>query len=211
MAGSSNSLSMLRRCLSSTQYHVGPKARRNIVTRVVIHSYIVDAWYASCRHRPEVYKMDAFREAGVDENQVRRELERLDWSYPLTTADIFAQLPGLPEDLFGDLADGAIFHSPDEVIRALHGEIDLDTADFPVEGAESLGGPSGYSGSNTGRTVVTPSTSHGVGSGTDTGDTGSGNTEATGWSRAGTTFGEEAVEEEVEAELGGQEEPSDVP
>lgn len=155
--------------------------------------------------------MDAFREVGVDEDLVLHKLEQLDWRYPLTAADIFSQLPGLPEDLFGDLADGAIFHSPDEVIRALHGEIDLDAADFPVEGAESLGGPAGYSGSNTGRLVISPSTSHGIGSGTDTGDTGSGNTEATGWSRAGTTFGEEAVEEEIEAEMGGEEQSSDVP
>lgn len=155
--------------------------------------------------------MDAFREVGVDEELVRHELERLDWSYPLTARDILSQLPRLSEELFGNLADGAIFHSPDEVIRALHGEIDLDTADFPVEGAESLGGPAGYGGSNTGRLVTSPSTSHGIGSGTDTGDTGSGNTEATGWSRSGTTFGEEAVEEEVEAEMGGEEQPSDVP
>ncbi|MGI5836306.1 MAG: hypothetical protein ACOX87_07415 [Chloroflexota bacterium] len=155
--------------------------------------------------------MDAFREVGVDEELVLRELERLDWSYPLTTEDIYKQLPGLPEDLFGDLADGAVFHSPEEVIRALHGEIDLDAVDFPVEGAESLGGPAGYGGSSTGRLVRTPSTSYGIGSGTDTGDTGSGNTEATGWGRAGTKFGKEAVEEEIEADLGGEEEPGNVP
>ncbi|GEM_PF-4276563 len=155
--------------------------------------------------------MDAFREVGVDEELVRRELDRLNWSYPLTTADIFAQLPNLPEDLFGDLADGAIFHNPDEVIGALRGEIDLDAADFPAEGAESLGGPAGYGGSSTGRLILQPSTSHGIGSGTDTGDTGSGNTEATGWSRSGTTFGEEAVEEEQESEMGGEEQPANEP
>lgn len=148
--------------------------------------------------------MSVFEQLGLDEDRVRSALESLDWSGPLTTAEIARQLAGLPEDLFGNLADGAIFHDPSEVLRALMGEIDLDAADFPTEGAESIGGPSGYGGSTTGRPVVTPSTSHGIGSGSDTGDTGSGNTEATGWGRAGTTFGEEAVEERTEDELGGE-------
>ena len=151
--------------------------------------------------------MDAFERTCTDERFVRGELDRLDWSAPLTTEDIIAQLPALPEGLFDDLAAGAIFHTPEEVMGALHGEIDLDAADFPVEGAESLGGPAGYGTTNTGRTVTRPSSSHGVGSGTDTGDTGSGTTEATGWSRAGTTFGEEAVEEEINEELGAEEPP----
>lgn len=149
--------------------------------------------------------MSVFEQLGLDENRVRQELGSLDWRGPLTTADIAAQLAALPEDLFGNLADGAIFHEPDEVIRALRGEIDLDAADLASEGAESIGGPAGYGESTTGRLVMTPSTSHGIGSGTDTGDTGSGNTEATGWGRAGTTFGEEAVEESIEDELGGEE------
>lgn len=146
--------------------------------------------------------MDAFRQVGVDEETVRRELGTLDWQGGMTTADIAAQLRALPEDLFADLADGAIFHDPDEVIRALRGEIDMDAADLAAEGAASLGGPEGYGGSSTGRLVISPSASPGVGSGTDSGDTGSGNTEATGWGRPGTTFGEEAVEREQEEEMG---------
>ena len=84
--------------------------------------------------------------------------------------------------------------------------------DFPEALARETGcgalvySRAGYGGSITGRLVMTPSTSHGIGSGTDTGDTGSGNTEATGWGRAGTTFGEEAVEERTEEELGSEEE-----
>ncbi len=151
--------------------------------------------------------MNPFEQNGIDEKYVERELSRIDWTGPLTTEEISAQLPDLPEGLFDDLANGAIFHNPSEVIRALRGEIDLDGADFPVEGAESLGGPAGYGGTNTARTVIRPSSGHGIGSGTDTGDTGSGNTGATGWSRAGTTFGEEAVEESTDEELGGKEEP----
>ncbi len=151
--------------------------------------------------------MNAFQQTHIDEEAVSRELDQLDWTGPLTTEDISAQLPALPEGLFDDLANGAIFHTAEEVMRALRGEVDLDAADFPIEGAESLGGPAGYSGSNTGRLVIKPSSSHGIGSGTDTGDTGSGNTEATGWSRAGTTFGEEAVEEEAEEEMGGEKGP----
>ncbi len=151
--------------------------------------------------------MDPFQHTDVDEELVRRELDQLDWTGSLTAAEISAQLSALPEGLFDDLANGAIFHTPDEVIRALRGEVDLSAADFPVEGAESLGGPAGYGGSNTGRLVIKPSSRHGIGSGTDTGDTGSGNTEATGWSRAGTTFGEEAVEESTDEELRGEEKP----
>ncbi len=151
--------------------------------------------------------MNPFRQTNVDEQSVRQALDQLDWTGPLTTEDISAQLQGLPEGLFDDLPNGAIFHRPEEVIQALRGEVDMDAADFPVEGAESIGGPAGYGGSNTGRLVIKPSSSHGVGSGTDTGDTGSGNTEATGWSRSGTTFGEEAVEESTDDELGGEEEP----
>lgn len=154
-----------------------------------------------------VLQMDAFERAGVNEERVRKELANLDWRGGLTTAEIFAQLPALTEELFGDLADGAIFHSPDEVIRALRGEIDRDAADLPAEGAASIGGPAAYGGSTTGRLVLTPSTSSGIGSGTDTGNTGAGSTGATGWGRPGTTFGEEAVEEDVERELGGEEEP----
>ncbi len=153
-------------------------------------------------------EMDAFREIGVDEEMVRRELENLDWTGAMTTVEIAAQLPGLPEDLFGDLADGAVFHNPDEVIAALRGET-INAADMDGEGAESLGGPRGYGGSPTGRLILTPSTSSGIGSGTDTGDTGSGNTEATGWGRSGTTFGEEAVREAARREMGGEEEPGD--
>ena len=155
--------------------------------------------------------MDPFRRLGLDEEQVRRDLDNLDWEGGLTTADIAAQLPALPQELFGDLADGAIFHGSDEVIRALKGEIDLDVADLPAEGAASIGGPAAYGGSSTGRLVIMPSAPGGVGSGTDTGDTGSGNTEATGWDRPGTTFGEEAVEREIEKELGGEEEAGGVP
>jgi len=150
--------------------------------------------------------MDLFQQLGVDEDRVRRDLANLDWEGGLTTAEISAQLGALPSDLFADLEDGAIFHNPDEVIRALHGEIDLDPADFPVEGATSLGGPAGYGGSTTGRTVTRVSTSGGIGSGTDTGDTGSGSSEATGWDRPGTTFGKEAVEREIAEELSGGEE-----
>lgn len=150
--------------------------------------------------------MDPLARVGLNEDRVRFELSRLDWAAPLTTSDIAAQLPDLPGELFADLADGAIFHGPEEVIRALRGEIDLDPDDLPVEGAESIGGPAGYGGSSTGRTVSPPKADHGVGSGADTGDTGSGSTEATGWSRAGTTFGEEAVDERTEQELG-EEEP----
>jgi hypothetical protein len=154
---------------------------------------------------PEVLiRMDAFRSMGVDENRVRKELSQLDWGRGMTTAEIAAQLGALPPELFGDLADGAIFHNPEEVIRALHGEIDMDVDDIAAEGMESLGGPAGYGPSTTGHLVMTPSTSGGIGSGTDTGDTGSGNTEATGWGRPGTTFGEEAVEEEAEEEMGGE-------
>ncbi len=151
--------------------------------------------------------MDTFQRLGLDEDRVRQELAGLDWGRGLTTYDIRQELPALPEELLSDLEDGAIFHSPEEVIRGVRGEIDRDAADFPVEGAESIGGPSGYGGSTTGRLVIRPSTSGGIGSGTDTGDTGSGNTEATGWGRAGTTYGEEAVEHETEEELGGEEEP----
>ncbi len=151
--------------------------------------------------------INAFQETGIDEERVRRELNNLDWRGALTTAEISAQLSALPSELFDDLPDGAIFHNPEEVIRALRGEIDLDAADFPSEGAESIGGPAGYGGSNTARLVMKPSTLHEIGSGTDTGDTGSGNTGATGWERSGTTFGEEAVEESIEEELGGEEEP----
>ncbi len=151
--------------------------------------------------------MDLFQRFGVGEERVRRELGSLDWEGGLTTEEISAQLAALPEDLFGDLEDGAIFHNPEEVIRALRGQIDLDAADFPVEGAASIGGPAGYGGSSTGRLVTRASTSGGIGSGTDTGDTGSGNTEATGWGRPGTTFGEEAVEAEAFEEQSGEEEP----
>jgi hypothetical protein len=148
--------------------------------------------------------MDAFREIGVDEEYVRKQLECLDWTGAMTAAEIAVQLPSMSEELFGDLADGAVFHNPDEVIAALRGET-INAADMDGAGAESLGGPRGYGESTTGRLILTPSTSGGIGSGTDTGDTGSGNTEATGWGRAGTTFGEEAVKEAAEEEMGGEE------
>lgn len=144
--------------------------------------------------------MDAIERMGGNEAKLRSHLEQLDWGRGLTTAEIASQLRGTPTELFGDLADGAIFHGADEVIRALKGEIDLDVADMPAEGMESLGGPAGYGPSTTGALVMRPSTSGGIGSGTDTGDTGSGDTEATGWGRPGTTFGEEAVEEAAEDE-----------
>ncbi len=150
--------------------------------------------------------MDIFQQLGVDERTVRRDLSTLDWQGGLTTVDIMEELPALPRALFGDLEDGAIFHGPDEVIAAMRGEVDRDAADMPVEGALSLGGPAGYGGSPTGKRVSAPSTNHGIGSGTDTGDTGGGNTAATGWRRPGTTFGEEAVEEEQEEEQNGPEE-----
>jgi hypothetical protein len=146
--------------------------------------------------------MSIFSRLRVSEERVRQELSGLDWRGGLTTAEIMAQLRGLPADLFGDLADGAIFHSPDEVVQSMEGQVDRDPGDMATEGAESLGGPAGYGESSTGRLVMTPNTSHGVGSGTDTGDTGSGNTEATGWGGPGTTFGEEAVKEDIEEELG---------
>ncbi len=150
--------------------------------------------------------MDIFRQTGVDEERVRHELSTLDWQGGLTTVDIMEELPALPRDLFGDLADGAIFHSPEDVIASLRGEVDPDAADIPSEGAESLGGPAGYGESSTGRLIRTPSTTGGVGSGTDSGDTGSGNTGATGWGRPGTTFGKEAVDEEQRDEEGSPEE-----
>ncbi len=146
--------------------------------------------------------MDIFQRVGVSEERVRKDLSHLDWGRDLTTTDIMNELPALPVDLFGDLEDGEIFHSPDDVIEAMHGRLDMDPSDMAAEGAEALGGPSAYGPSPTGRLVRTPNTSHGIGSGTDTGDTGSGNTEATGWGRPGTTFGEEAVEEEEREELG---------
>lgn len=146
--------------------------------------------------------MDIFQRVGVGEDQVRRDLSNLDWGRGLTTVEIMDQLPGLPIDLFGDLEDGEIFHGPDDVIRSMHGHVDMDPADMAAEGAESLGGPAGYGPSPTGHLVLTPNTSHGIGSGTDTGDTGSGNTEATGWGHPGTTFGEEAVEEQEREDLG---------
>ena len=92
------------------------------------------------------------------------------------------------------------------MIQGLKGHVDLDAADFPVEGAQSIGGPAGYGPSTTGASAHTHPSTGGVGSGTDTGDTGSGSTSATGWARPGTTFGEEAVERETEKELGGEEE-----
>lgn len=144
--------------------------------------------------------MDVFQRLGVGEERVRHDLSALEWGNGLTTVDIVQQLPALPADLFADLEDGAIFHAPDEVIDAIHGQVDFDPADMAVEGAESLGGPAGYGPSSTGRLVRRPSTSGGIGSGTDTGDTGSGNTEATGWGRPGTTFGEEAIEQEEREE-----------
>lgn len=155
--------------------------------------------------------MDVFRRLEIPEQRVRSDLEQLDWSGPLTTTDIAAQLPGLHEDLLADIPAGAIFHNPDEVIRAIKGEVDLDEADFPAEGAESIGGPAGYGGSTTGRLMPARPSGGGVGSGTGTGDTGSGDAEATGWGRrgttfGGTTFGKEAVERNTEEELGGEEE-----
>jgi hypothetical protein len=148
--------------------------------------------------------MDVFRRHKIGEQQVRAELDKLDWSGPMTTADISGQLRGLPEDLLADIPAGAIFHEPDEVIRAIRGEVDRDEEDFPTEGAESIGGPAGYGESTTGQLFVSRPSGGGVGSGTDTGDTGSGNTEATGWGTPGTTFGEEAVEQDTEEELGGE-------
>ncbi len=142
--------------------------------------------------------MDIFQQLGVDEEMVRRDLSTLDWQGGLTTMDIMEELPALPRDLFGDLEDGAIFHNPDEVIASMRGKVDRDAADMPAEGAISLGGPAGYGASATGRLATNPSTSPGIGSGTDIG--------GTGWARPGTTFGEEAVEEEQEEDEFGPEE-----
>ncbi|MGE5618354.1 MAG: hypothetical protein ACM3US_03760 [Sphingomonadaceae bacterium] len=150
--------------------------------------------------------MSALERMHVDEKQLLKRLDALDWTGPLTASEIATQLAGVPEELFGDIPEGAIFHSPEEVVRALRGEVHVDAAHLPSEGAESIGGPAGYGDSTTGRLVTPPSTSHGIGSGTDTGDTGSADTTSTGWGRAGTTFGEEAVEERIEEELGGEEE-----
>lgn len=144
--------------------------------------------------------MDAIERMGEDEAKLRSHLEQLDWGRGLTTAEVASQLRSTPPELFGDLADGAIFHGADEVIRALKGEIDLDVADMPAEGMESLGGPAGYGPSTTAAPAMRPTTSGRVGSSTDTGDTGSGDTEATGWGRPGTTFGEETEEEAAEDE-----------
>ena len=88
--------------------------------------------------------MDAFRENRVSEDEVRKYLEEIDWRGALTAREVAAQIPWMPPDLFSDLAEGAVFHSPEEVIRALYGEIDTSADDFPAEGAESLGGPAGY-------------------------------------------------------------------
>jgi hypothetical protein len=148
--------------------------------------------------------MDVFQRLKIDEQRVRVELDKLDWSGPMTAAEIAGQLRSLPDDLLADVPAGAIFHEPDEVIRAIRGEIDLDEEDFPADGAASIGGPAGYGESPTGRMAPARPQGGGVGSGTDTGDTGSGNTEATGWGRPGTTFGEEAVEYDTEEELSGE-------
>ncbi len=150
--------------------------------------------------------MDIFERLGVEERRVRHDLSTLDWEGGLTTTDILEELPALPRDLFSDLEDGAIFHNPGEVIASIRGEVDRDAEDIPVEGATSLGGPAGYAPSPTGRLLTPPSTSHGIGSGTDTGDTGGGNTAATSWGHPGTTFGEEAAEEEQEEEKNAPEE-----
>ena len=40
--------------------------------------------------------MSSFQRLGIDEQRVRSQLDKLDWSAPLTTADISAQLADLP-------------------------------------------------------------------------------------------------------------------
>ncbi len=121
----------------------------------------------------------------------RSELEKLDWGTGLNRDDLRLQLPQMPDEAYLRLPSEKLFVNADQVAHylrlAFEYEKELVT---PPEGAEDLGGPRAWGESTTAHTVNEERRHHGVGSGADSGNTGSGSTQ-TATDRAGTPYGDD--------------------
>jgi hypothetical protein len=83
---------------------------------------------------------------------VKRELERLDFSRGLTRDDVRQRMPHLPNEIYLELPASKRYHSVDELVRdavnagyRAEGEVVPEDFDlFDSHGAESDGGPSAW-------------------------------------------------------------------
>ncbi|TAK30006.1 MAG: hypothetical protein EPO21_19850 [Chloroflexota bacterium] len=123
-------------------------------------------------------------------SELKQKLEGLDWSGGLTRDDLREQITDFPEVVYLHLPGTKKFASPLRLIQYLivvAARLRADT--IPPEGVEELGGPDAWGQAMTGRSFHVPDLTHGVGSGLDAGNTGSGSTQ-TGTGPSGTTYGE---------------------
>lgn len=122
----------------------------------------------------------------LDLGELRARLLELHWGGGLTAAEMLAQKPDLPQDVIQQLPAGYRFRDAGEATSYLrhlriHGLLPGNPDLGPVVP------PMGYGESPTGRAFSTHEIGHGVGSGTDSGYTGS--DAQTGEGRDGVPYG----------------------
>ena len=115
---------------------------------------------------------------------LRDRLRSLSWGNGLTRDQIRDQWPDFPSDVYNQLPPEFPFHDASSIVSYLQHVASHDI----VKGEPPVGEPPrAWGPSPTGRTVHMPPSDHGVGSGTDPGNTGS--SAHTGDSRRGVDYG----------------------
>lgn len=125
-------------------------------------------------------------------------LERLDWSKGLTREQVRAQDADLPAAVYMLLPSERRFASPEELIRFyVHAWQRRRQPGIPATGAAEDGGPDAWGPSPPSTGARRVGGRFGVGSGHDTGFTGS---DEVGSDRSGATYGPHSEEPEIESD-----------
>lgn len=136
----------------------------------------------------------------VDLDRVLPQLRALDWAHGWTRDELRARLADFPAGVYMLLPSEREFHSPEELVSFYHRAwVRSQQEGIPATGATEDGGPAAWGPSppSTGAHIV--GGRHGVGSGADSGFTGS---DDVGVDRSGATYGPGSEEPDIESELG---------
>ena len=134
----------------------------------------------------------------VDLHRVLPQLRALDWSQGLTREELQARLADFPAGVYMLLPSEREFHSPGELVSFYHRAwVRSQQEGIPASGAAGDGGPAAWGPSPPSTGAHRVGGRHGVGSGADSGFTGS---DDVGVDRSGASYGPHSGEPDIESE-----------
>ena len=136
----------------------------------------------------------------IDLHHILPQLRALDWSHGLTRDQVRARLGDFPAGVYLLLPSEREFRGPEDLVRFYRRAwVRSHQEGIPASGAAEDGGPAAWGPSPPATGARAVGGRHGVGSGADSGYTGS---DDVGTDRSGASYGPHSREPEIESGLG---------